>query len=840
MTSQQALEGVHVLEIGSGVAGPYGGRLLSDFGAEVVKLEHPDAGDFARRVAPVIETEQGPRSVLFEYLNAGKKSVTLDLAASENQSAFKGWVEWADIVLISLRPGSVERLNLVPAIREWNSQAAVTLVSNFGQSGPYRDWKGTDLIFQAMGGVMQISGTGDREPLKPGLNQSLYCAGMNAAYASVAALIDARRTGAGPTVDLSILECVASALVMNEPYYAFLGAIQGRRPAAQDPLSGEAVPARNGFVSLQATTLAPVAGFSEVFDDPRFALAKYATEAGRTEHAEEFARLLDEHLSSADPREVFEKVCSKGMLAGFVQASEQLLTCPQLEARDFWWENPGLTIDKNPIRFPWKSVELSGTPLTRPNPAPALGADNGVSPTPRTAKSERVSEPEPRGGPLAGLRVVDLSTVFAVPYMGALLSDLGADVIKVEPPARLDQTRSSFGASFDNEPGEEYWNRASTFQTLNRGKQSIVLDLHTERGRELFLDLVRDADVLLDNFTPRVMRKWGTTFEVLSQVNPRLVMLSNTGYGSTGPWSSFKAQGTTLEATMGLTAVTGYSGGGPMKAGQSYPDFLACWTGMLAVLSALVARDETGVGQWIDLGMYQLGATVIPEAVLGYQIDGREVTRRGTADVGTVLSGVFLTKEADTWIAVSVERTEQLLSLADVAPEVAQVAAAANLVENESSGIARLLLGDWIRSQRPADAVSQLQAAGVAAGLVANSRDLIEDPQLRSRGFYEWLEYPGMGRRPLIGRPFRWHPTGSVRIRSLAPLFAEDNERVLEPLAGSADEYRKLLTDGVTATAPVNPPTARPLPLHALVKLGALALNADFKRHLDELAPTEM
>jgi crotonobetainyl-CoA:carnitine CoA-transferase CaiB-like acyl-CoA transferase len=439
---------------------------------------------------------------------------------------------------------------------------------------------------------------------------------------------------------------------------------------------------------------------------------------------------------------------------------------------------------------------------------------------------------------LAGLRVVDLSTVFAVPYLGALLADLGAEVIKVEAPGRLDQSRSSFGASFDNNPGEEYWNRASTFQVLNRGKRSVVLDLNTDSGRAALRAMLADADVLLDNFTPRVMRRWGLTFEALSATNSALVMLSNTGYGSTGPWSSFKAQGTTLEATMGLTTVTGYEGAGPMKAGQSYPDFLACWTGLLALLSALVSRSRTGSGQWIDLGMYQLGAGVIPEAVLAYQVSDTEPVRTGNREAGTIVSGLFATKDLRRWVAVSVDNWSRLLDLEDIAPEVAHVAGVSALVESESAVVLRALLADWIRGQRAEDVVEQLQAVRIAAGPVADARDLIEDPHLRDRGFYEWFDFGELGFRPLIGRPFRWDSSTTVAIRSRAPRFGEHNAEVLcGPGGMSADQYDEALRDGVTATDPIGPPPAQPLRLQDMVERGSMELDESYASRLRSLRP---
>ena len=447
--------------------------------------------------------------------------------------------------------------------------------------------------------------------------------------------------------------------------------------------------------------------------------------------------------------------------------------------------------------------------------------------------------------------VLDLSTVFAVPYIGGLLSDLGAEVVKVEAPTRLDQSRSSFGASFDNQPAGDYWNRAATFQGLNRGKRSVVLDLSAPAGRAALLALVSQADVLLDNFTPQVMRKWGMTYDALAEVNPRLIMLSNTGYGSTGPWASFKAQGTTLEATMGLTSVTGYPDGGPAKAGQSYPDFLACWTGLLAVLAAVVSRDATGSGQWIDLGMYQLGATVMPEAIIDWQARGVEQPRLGDRDHDAVLSGLFATAERDRLVAVSVASLDQLRDLASELPGLAaaidgtpqrseSAAGPESAAGAEPDSALRGLLANWIAGRGAAEACARLQSAGVAAGPVMDARDLLLDPHLIARGFYEWIDFGDpLGLRPLIGRPFSWRSPGSqVAIAGRAPRFGEHNEYVLTKLAGLGHEaYEQLRAARVVTDAPVDPPEGKPVPIEAMARRGELRVDRDYRRTLASVAP---
>src|SRR5262249_17873617 len=157
----------------------------------------------------------------------------------------------------------------------------------------------------------------------------------------------------------------------------------------------------------------------------------------------------------------------------------------------------------------------------------------------------------------------------------------------------------------DNDTREDALNRSGIFQVVNRGKRSLVLDMATPGGKEVLRELIARCDIMVDNFTPRVLPGWGLDQAELRRINPGLVALSNTGYGATGPWRNFPSQGTTLEATIGIAAYTGYRGDKPWRVGQSYPDFLACWSGLAAIFAALRHRRRTGQGQSIDLGMYQ-------------------------------------------------------------------------------------------------------------------------------------------------------------------------------------------------------------------------------------------
>jgi crotonobetainyl-CoA:carnitine CoA-transferase CaiB-like acyl-CoA transferase len=805
-----ALAGMRVVELGHGIAGPFAARLLGDLGAEVVKVEPPE-GDGARRLAPLA----GGVSLLFEYLNWNKRGVVADLRTAQGRGDVQRLVAGADVVVESFRPGRLASWGLAPEqLLESNPGLVVTSVSNFGQAGPRSQHDASDLVFQATGGVMSISGTRAREPLKHGLRQSLYCAGLNAAYVSLAAYHSALRTGESVHVDLSIQECIASELVLNEAHYAFLGAVQSRQPTQQDPFTGDPLPAADGWVSLQTSGVVSAEQLAALFDDARLAQPRFATTESRTLHADELNRILAEHLATEHSHDFFTRASAAGFLSGFVQDAAQLLDCPQLEARGVWHSFPEL----GPVRFPAVLASLSRTPVSVRRRAPKLGEHSDeIGREPSVERSQPARAAQPGGaGPLAGIRVVDLSTVFAVPYLGALLADLGAEVIKVEAPQRLDQTRSWFGPFYDNEPGDEWWNRSGIFQVVNRGKRSLTLDLAQPEGRAVLHDLLRTTDVLLDNFTPRVMRRWGTTYEDVSKANPRLVMLSNTGYGSTGPWAAFRAQGTSLEATMGITHYTGYHGDKPRKAGQSYPDFLACWAGLTALLAALVERERSGAGQHIDLGMYQLGACVIPEALLHVQATGEDLPRLGNEDLSAVLSGLVPAAGDDRWLAFSVPDEERLRRLAELVG-----------ADDTTASLAR-----WAAERDPAEAAEALQAIGIAAGPVLDAHGLLTDPHLRTRGFYEPVDHgTPVGLRPIIGRPYRWESSGSeVRIRSRAPKLGEANRYVLHELLGyDADRIAPLRALGVVADSPraVSPPP--PLDLAGLLQSGSLArVDADY------------
>jgi crotonobetainyl-CoA:carnitine CoA-transferase CaiB-like acyl-CoA transferase len=396
--------------------------------------------------------------------------------------------------------------------------------------------------------------------------------------------------------------------------------------------------------------------------------------------------------------------------------------------------------------------------------------------------------------PLAGYRVLDLGQIYAVPYMGALLADLGAENIKIEAPHRADSRRTDAGLQ-------------GTFQVLNRGKKGMSIDLAKPKGVELFKKLVAVSDIVIENFTPRVMPNFGLSHAELAKVNPRIIMLSNCGYGATGPWGPLPIQGTSLESTMGIIGYTGYPDM-PSKAGQSYPDFLACWTGVTAILAALEHVEKTGRGQWIDEGMYQNGVGLIPEPILKVQIDGKDYERIGNRHPWKAPSNCYRAAGEDRWLTISVDTDERWQKLAGIMgkPELATderfatVTARHNNVDEVDA-----IVGAWVREREAEAAMKLLQSHGIAAGVVLNAADLTFNEQMLHRKFYEPVDYGDeAGIRPLIGRPYKMRNT-PIHIKNKAPEFADSTSYVLRDILKlPEDEIAELFADGAVVDEPVS------------------------------------
>ena len=419
------------------------------------------------------------------------------------------------------------------------------------------------------------------------------------------------------------------------------------------------------------------------------------------------------------------------------------------------------------------------------------------------------------GGPLRGVRVVEMGQLIAIPFAMKLLADMGAQVIRLESTGRLESYRSD--SVYQNEIHGEFWNRGANFYEQNRNKLGITLDLSRPEGLELLRRLIAVSDVFAENFTPRVIRNFGLEYGDLRRIKPDIIMVSSTGYGFSGPWANFGATGPATEGASGLAFTTGYADGPPVMAEIPYVDYTAGEHTVFAVMAALMSRLKNGQGQFIDVSQTQAAAATIPEALLDFSANGRAPTRIGNADPAMAPHGCYPCAGDDRWIVIAVSDDAEWRALCRVLGQESwstdgrYVGVTGRQRHKEDLD---QMLGGATAQWEAHSLMSALQAAGVPAGAVLDSKDLLFDPHLRDRGFYEVVRHhpsTGMPPLPYASRPWKLSETPAVSPRA-APLMGEHNDFVLKNLLGlTADEVVRLEEEGIIGYAPTDPrPVQRP------------------------------
>src|SRR5688572_19634356 len=402
---------------------------------------------------------------------------------------------------------------------------------------------------------------------------------------------------------------------------------------------------------------------------------------------------------------------------------------------------------------------------------------------------------------LEGVRVLTLEQVHALPWGTAFLADLGAQVIRIESVEHLQDRKA--GPFVDGKPGPEWWNEGANLAYFGtRNKESLCLQVATPAGKDVFLKLVKHCDVVTDNFRPGTMRRLGFDHETLARVNPRIITLSSTAYGYTGPWSKAGSRARTVDSVCGMSYLTGFEGGPSQRASNNYMDHSTGNNVAYALLLALHRRKRTGKGMRIDLSMQETGVSCIGPAILEAQ-RGIGRPRLGCAHLWKAPHNVYPCAGTDRWIAIAVANDTEWAALKQAigAPAWAQDARYDSVQGRwrNRHEIDRHLAA-WTATQDDKALAGLLQTQGVCAGAVLTAGDLVDDPHLRQREFIQRFERAG-GQRTYAGRPFRI-PGVPMTIRHTADL-GEHNEAVLREVGGlTPEEIRALAAEGVISNRP--------------------------------------
>lgn len=820
MPSEGPLAGVRVLEVGQLVSAPFAAKLLADYGAEVIKVE-PPGGDPARRYGPS-PVQPGADGALFLYLNTNKHSLVLDLTSAAGQERFRRLAAEADLVIENLPPGTLAGWGLGYAeLACLNPRLVMVSLTPFGQDGPYAGYAATNLTALAMGGQMALTGDPDREPLKQAGFQADYQLGLNGFAAAAIALYGARMSGVGQHVDVAAVECMASVLEHALNTYAYTGRLLAGRRGNVRSATIALYECADGYLGVHAMPrnlpfLLELMGMPELLKDERF-----ATPAARLQHNDELVARFTAWALGQHKKETYARAGRLRAPVAYVHTLQDLLDSPQLNARGYWQtvEHPVA----GRLTYPGPPIRMSDSPW-RAGRAPLLGEGPGTwtsdAAAPAHGRGEG-GEGQETALPLAGVRVVDLTMVWAGPYGTRILADMGAEVIKVEAVNFYDQLRN---LAFLPPGTERTWNKSAYFNHNNRNKFGCTLDLATPRGRDLFLELVKTADVVVENYRAEVLDRLGLGYETLRAVRPDVILVSMPGHGKDGPERDYVAYGTNIEQLAGLVALTGYVGGPPHASGISYGDPIAGTAMAGAVALALLHRARTGRGQYVELAQREVLTALLGEFIVGYGLTGRQPAPQGNRHPLHAPHGVYparapgelrhdnapgaaLAQPAarEPWIAIACETDAQFAALCAAMgrPELARDprfadAAARHAHQDELDA----LIASWTAGQDKIELFHRLQAAGVPCGPVLNPAEVFFDPHLRARGFFEWVTHPEAGTWDMEGPIYRLSRT-PAHIRINAPCFGEHNGWVLQHLLGlPEDEEHELAATGIIGTVP--------------------------------------
>jgi crotonobetainyl-CoA:carnitine CoA-transferase CaiB-like acyl-CoA transferase len=791
------LNGLRVVDLSTWIAGGYCTKLLADGGAEVIKIEPPGGDPLRRWSASGAKVDPDLDGALFNFLHTSKQSIVVDPGSDGDLASLHDLLATADVVVWS--PGSP--LAEIPALtphelRRAHPQATVAAISPYGLSGPWNDKPATELTLQAWsGGVIRLArGRPDRPPTYVGGQVGEWLTGT---FAAVGALASRRRSdGGGELVDVSVLESLAACLT----YYPVTFHDQLGRPIREDrfvPTPGVSE-ARDGTVGLGTGTGQQWLDFCAMVERPDWAEEPaYLTD--RTVLAPE----IDAWVAERTVEEVLDLASTFRLPNAPVANGADVTDIEHFRAREVFVPNPrdGATNPRSPFRF-------ERLRLRSPEPAPRLGEHS----------FDAVSRREPAGGsrppgpaaaplPFEGLRVLDMTAFWAGPVTGHILALLGAEVIHVESPRRPDGVRFVGGVP---QTEDRYLERSPIFAAINTNKKSLGVDLTDERGVEVLRRFVATCDVVVENYTPRVLDQLGFGHETLRSIRPDLITVRMPGFGLDGPWRDKAAFAFVIEDASGLTWLSGHPDVPPIEP-YSLGDPNAGLHALFGLQLALEHRARTGEGGLVEAAMVDAALNVASEQVIEHSAYGALLSRSGNRGPCAAPQNLYQVAgpdeygRDDCWVAIAVATDGQWRSLRHALgdPEWATDPALATAPGRERAhDLIDEHLQAWCRGRSADEVVSRLWDAGVPVGTVVQPHRQADLPPFRHRHFFEEVEHPVTGRSRYSTLPVRFSRGPQHLHRRHAPLLGEHTAELLGDLGLSRPELDALEAAGIIGGPP--------------------------------------
>jgi crotonobetainyl-CoA:carnitine CoA-transferase CaiB-like acyl-CoA transferase len=794
------------------------GKIMADLGADVIQVE-PPGGSSARECGPFLrDGAEAGRSLYWEAYACNKRSITCDLDSEEGQHLLRRLCSSADFLFESEVPGVMARRGLsYEALSKLNPHLIYVTITPFGSVGPKSSYVDSEIVVWAAGAALYANRDGDRPPLRISVPQAYLHAAADAAGGALVAHFARLHSGLGQHVEVSAQESVGQATLSG-----ILGAAVGdlsyerhaqgvrRKNVIDQSGSGSALRrskwlVQDGYVEMHLT-MGPSAG--------RFTnnLMAWMRETGVLDGGTEeldWIRLPDQLRAGDVPYSVVEHAyelvaaflhpyakrtladiaMQRKLLLAPIYTTADLAESPHLAARNFWLDVR--RSDGHTRRLPGAFARTNIDAFSFKRAAPRPGEHSQA--IEQELNGSSIEDQRPHAGrketrsleqPLQELKVLDLSWVVAGPAIGRVLADYGAMVVHVESGTRIETARV-VGPFHGGKLGAE---NSAIYGNVNAGKLGLALDLSSEEARFIVRDLVRWADVVIEAFSPGVMKRWGLDYESLCQIKPEVIMLSTSLMGGTGPYSTFAGFGNVGAAMSGFQNIVGWPDRPPWGPFGPYTDYVGPRFGLALLLAALDHRRRTGEGCNIDLSQAEAGIHFLAPQMLDYFEQGHITERMGNRDPQMSPHGVYPCRDREdglaAWVAIAVRDDDDWRRLATVmgGEEMARdphfATSADRLQEVETLDE---VVSAWARTRTALEAEATLQAAGIPAHNVATSDDALADPQLRFLGHFIELEHPLHGKAIVEASRYHLSRTPARTIRS-APTIGRDKDYILREI----------------------------------------------------------
>jgi crotonobetainyl-CoA:carnitine CoA-transferase CaiB-like acyl-CoA transferase len=813
------LEAIRVVELSTEAGGAFAGYLLAKYGADVVVVE-PPAGHPIRSMPPRIGAN-ADASILFGFLGAAKRSVAADIGTPAGREFVTKLITNADVVIESYAPGRLASFGFDPAeLIEANPRLVVCSVTPFGQQGPRANWRATALTAAAAGGQMSMCGDPDMPPLKTAGLQAYYQAGLHAFSAICTALFAAQQQGVGDWLDISMQDVQVSTLEGAGPAALFTGSeagrIAGNRPFAQWGIHE----CKDGYIGVaamprQSYSVYDCIGHPELKEDPAFA-SGWSPDANAV-----LGEFIPEWTAERTAAEIFEHASRFRAPFAMIPDAKQLLEWPGLNDVDFWQYVDHPVLGRYPL--PGGPIAFGDGDRGIARRAPLLGEHTNelASEQARIAQPASASVNTSPQLPLAGIRIIDMTAVWAGPYGTRFLADQGAEVIKVEGPSFADPVRTMGGARQSPEI-----NQSTYFNEYNRNKLGVSLDIKKPEGMEVLRRLIANADVFIENWSSGVAERLGLGHEALKQINPDIISISMPGFGHVGRDADRVGFGPTIEQMGGLVALQGYEGGPPHRSGISYGDPVAGTVAAGAVAIALLHRARTGEGSYAVTPQRDAICSLVGEYVVAEALGHPLPVRIGSRDPEFAPSNVYQCADTeprpmrglegrpmmefiDSWVALTVDSEAAWTALKAVVADgrLADVRFGTMAQRHANQDEIDTIIAEWARPLDATEAADRLQGVGVAASPVMTVLSVTTDEHLNERGAFLAYSHPDVGEGRTTRPAWRFLRRPATKVDP-APRFGEHTREVLRRVAGYTDGQLDKLAAGNVITDDLIPGAA--------------------------------